>query len=239
MKKIYKKLLFDLDNTLVDDDENRKYAIKQILIDKNEVVSQNRVDSFVSFDNQFWKDRAAGKIKDPYTFKNNEEKTKWIRAERFIRFFDNVSFEEAVDINNKYISLLNEHIVPINNSEDILKYLYDKGYEIYIVTNGPIKAISYKLGKINGLDYIKSIFSAEEAGYMKPSTEFFNRFFQKIGTTNKNDMMIIGDELEKDVLGGINNGIDSCWVNIKNETNNSGIIPNYEINKLLDLKNIL
>ena len=30
MLKIYKKLLFDLDNTLVDDDENRRYAIKQI-----------------------------------------------------------------------------------------------------------------------------------------------------------------------------------------------------------------
>ena len=30
MHKIYRKLLFDLDNTLVDDDENRKYAIKQI-----------------------------------------------------------------------------------------------------------------------------------------------------------------------------------------------------------------
>ena len=27
MEKTYKKLIFDLDNTLVDDDENRKYAI--------------------------------------------------------------------------------------------------------------------------------------------------------------------------------------------------------------------
>ena len=33
MVKTYKKILFDLDNTLVDDDENRKYAIKQILIE--------------------------------------------------------------------------------------------------------------------------------------------------------------------------------------------------------------
>ena len=31
MLKKYKKILFDLDNTLVDDNENRKYAIKQIL----------------------------------------------------------------------------------------------------------------------------------------------------------------------------------------------------------------
>ena len=31
MIKKYKKLLFNLDNTLVDDDENRKYALEKIL----------------------------------------------------------------------------------------------------------------------------------------------------------------------------------------------------------------
>ena len=36
MKPKYKILLFDLDNTLVDDDENRKFAIKQVLLDKKE-----------------------------------------------------------------------------------------------------------------------------------------------------------------------------------------------------------
>ena len=31
MSKKYKKILFDLDNTLIDDNENRKYAIRKIL----------------------------------------------------------------------------------------------------------------------------------------------------------------------------------------------------------------
>ena len=30
MQKIYRKLLFDLDNTLVDDDENRKEVLKTV-----------------------------------------------------------------------------------------------------------------------------------------------------------------------------------------------------------------
>ena len=33
MQKTYRKLLFNLDNTLIDDDENISYAIKQILIE--------------------------------------------------------------------------------------------------------------------------------------------------------------------------------------------------------------
>lgn len=53
MLKIYKKLLFDLDNTLVDDDENRRYAIKQILIERKENVNDEKIKNFINLDNQF------------------------------------------------------------------------------------------------------------------------------------------------------------------------------------------
>ena len=239
MQKKYKKLLFDLDNTLVDDDENRKYAIKQILVEMNEIITEERVNEFIELDDQFWKDRADGKIKDPYKFKNDEDRAKWIRAQRFIRFFKNISLEEAIELNNKFISHLSEHIVPIKNAENILEYLYNKNYEIYIVTNSPEKVVNNKLKKINAHKYINTTFSSDEAGHMKPHNEFFRKFFQKIGTYEKDEMIIIGDELEKDVLGGIKNGIDSCWVNIKRIDNNTKFKPNYEINNLIELKNIL
>ena len=126
MPKIYNKLLFDLDNTLIDDDENRKYAITKILIGRKEKITDEKIENFIRLDDQFWKDRAEGKIKNPYIFKTNEEKTEWIRAERFIRFFKYSSFEEARQINNEYINYLRESIIPIKNSKEILKYLYKK-----------------------------------------------------------------------------------------------------------------
>lgn len=239
MQKTYRKLLFDLDNTLIDDDKNRKYAIKQILIEREENPTDERIENFIKLDNQFWKDRAEGKIKDPYKFKNNEEKTEWVRAQRFIKYFKNISFEEGVEINKKYINYLSKNIIPIKNAQDILKYLYDKQYEIYIVTNGPYKAVNNKLSQINALKYIKYAFTAEEAGYMKPHLEFFEKFFSKINTYEKDDMFIIGDELEKDILGGIKNGIDSCWFNMNNIANCTNFKPMYEINSLMELKKIL
>ena len=90
MIKTYKKILFDLDNTLVDDDENRKYAIKQILIERNEEPNDKRIEDFIKLDNQFWKDRAEGKIKDPYVFKTKEEKAEWVRTQRFLKYFENI-----------------------------------------------------------------------------------------------------------------------------------------------------
>ena len=238
MKKKYKKILFDLDNTLVDDDANRKYAIKQILLDRKELATIDRIKNFIDIDNQYWKDRAARKIKEP-VFKNKEEKTKWVRAQRFIKYFKDISFEEAVEINNNYLKYLGEYIIPIKNSQEILKYLYQKQYEIYIVTNSPEKVIENKIGKANIKKYIKETFSAEYAGHMKPHNEFFEIFFKKMNISNKDDIILIGDEIETDIIGSINNGIDSCWFNMKKKNNNTEFKPNYEINDLIELKEIL
>lgn len=235
----YKKILFDLDNTLIDDDENRKYAIKKVIKNMRGNVNKKEVEDFIKFDNKYWKDRAEGKIKDPYKFKTIEEKTEWVRAERFIRFFGNISYEEAVKINDSYIKSLNENVIQIKNAEEVVKYLFKKNYEIYIITNGPTIPAKSKLEKINVNKYIKTLYTAEEAGFMKPHKEFFDKFFKKIDVKTTNDMLIIGDELEKDILGGIKSNIDTCWFNIKNQENKTEIKPDMEIKKLIDLKNIL
>lgn len=238
MSKKYKKLLFDLDNTLVNDDENRKYAIKKILLERGEEAADKRAEEFIKFDTQFWQDRVAGKIKDPYEFKTKKDEIEWIRAYRFIKFLDNVTLEEGMKINHKYIEYLKQHIIPIKNAKETLKYLYENKYEIYIVTNSPTNVIKDKLSKIEVLQYVKNTFSSEEVGYMKPHKKFYNGFFQKINCCNTEEMLIIGDELEKDIIGGIQNGIDTCWFN-PHKLQNNQYKTNYEISELIELKNIL
>ena len=100
-------------------------------------------------------------------------------------------------------------------------------------------AVNNKLSKINAKEYLKGTFTAEEAGHMKPHHKFFEKFFSLINTYRTEDMLIIGDELEKDVLGGIKNGIDTCWFNMNKIANNTNFKPTYEINNLIELKNIL
>lgn len=239
MQKKYKKILFDLDNTLVNDDENRKCAIKKLLKERNELITDEKVKSFIEIDNKWWKDRAEGKIKVPQNIKNEQKIIEWDRAQRFIKFFNGINYEEGVELNKKYFNYLSENIVPISNAYNILEYLYKKQYDLYIVTNGPINLINNKLSVINTKKFIKEVFSAEEAGDMKPSSEFFEKFFSKIQYYEKNSMLIVGDELEKDVLGGIQNGIDSCWFNRNRQKNGTKYKPSYEINNLMELKKIL
>ena len=77
---------------------------------------------------------------------------------------------------------------------------------------------------------------------LKPSIAIFFAKCPSCGaefTYEKDDMLIIGDELDKDVLGGIKNGIDSCWFNMNNTANCTNYKPMYEIASLMELKNIL
>ena len=50
---------------------------------------------------------------------------------------------------------------------------------------------------------------------------------------------MIGDSLGADIKGGQNAGIDTCWVNLRNNVNDTGIVPKYEVNKLEKLFEIL
>lgn len=50
---------------------------------------------------------------------------------------------------------------------------------------------------------------------------------------------MVGDSLTSDILGGINSGIDTCWLNSNNNINYTNHIPTYEINTLLELNKLL
>ena len=59
------------------------------------------------------------------------------------------------------------------------------------------------------------------------------------GVLDKKSVMMVGDSLVADIKGGQNTGIDTCWVNLKNIENNTGIVPKYEVKKLEELFKIL
>ena len=52
---------------------------------------------------------------------------------------------------------------------------------------------------------------------------------------DKSKMLLIGDSLSTDILGGMNNGIDTCWYNPNNKPIPNRYTPTISINKLLQL----
>ena len=56
---------------------------------------------------------------------------------------------------------------------------------------------------------------------------------------NKDGMLMIGDSLSTDVLGGMNNGLDTCWYNPRHRELPEKYKPTMTITKLDQLKKLL
>lgn len=236
---MYNTIIFDLDDTLTHDKENIRVAFKIVLEYKGESYTDEKFERFYYIDKKTWRDRAAGKLITPFE-DDIKKKTEYVRASRFLNYFENtISYEEAVKMNNLYINGMMEHVVSREGALEIIQYLYNKNYKLVVATNGPLIPLKTKLEKLKIAPYFLAIFSAEEVGFMKPKKEYFDGLLKKAQISEKESVLLIGDDLEKDIKGGLDNGLDTCWCNYTGEDNKTEYIPTYEIRKLEELRKIL
>ena len=148
---MYKTIIFDLDDTLNDDTKNMQEAFKILTKDK---YSDEEFKKFQTIDKNYWKERAAGIVKDPREGMSKAEKAEWNRAQRFLRYFKGISYEEAVKMNEIYTEGLKRKVQEIEGAKEIIKYLKDKKYKLIIASNGPSTAIPSKLKGLGINEYI-------------------------------------------------------------------------------------
>ncbi|MDR0860689.1 MAG: hypothetical protein LBO09_07095 [Candidatus Peribacteria bacterium] len=115
----YKILLFDLDDTLIDNKENVRYAFQKMIETRGEAYTNEKFQRRYEIDKKFWKDWQDGKITLPERYQNETGKKSegflnWLRAQRILRYFaDTISLEEAISLNDIYMHSLTEVVIPI------------------------------------------------------------------------------------------------------------------------------
>ncbi len=70
----YKILIFDLDDTLIDNFANYQYAFQRMIAEKEEVYTEYNFLKWYEIDKKFWKDRQDGLIEIPEHLKNETGK---------------------------------------------------------------------------------------------------------------------------------------------------------------------
>ncbi len=55
----------------------------------------------------------------------------------------------------------------------------------------------------------------------------------------KERILMVGDNPHSDILGGLNAGIDTCWLNTDGKAAPQGITPRYEVSSLDQLHTLL
>ncbi len=240
----YKILIFDLDDTLIDNVENVRYAYTKMIELVGEKYTEDGFKRWFEIDKKFWRDWQDGLIELPShlkdeTGKKSNEFLDWVRAQRVLIYFDNqVDLIKAVELNNVFMNALTEVVIAIEGAHEVLKKLKEK-YYIIVATNGPEIATKEKLSKIGCLDFVNEVLSADMFGYMKPRQEFFEAIQKLLNNYNNDEYLIIGDSLKSDVGFAMNCGFDSCWFNKNNEELDNSYKPTLTVNKLSDLIKLL
>lgn len=112
----------------------------------------------------------------------------------------------------------------VQGSESLLKELSNSA-TCSIATNSKDSTeadIRKALARVNLDRYITNIFCYANIGFEKPSKAFFHRIYMSLNV-NKDDIVLIGDNLETDVRGALDFGFHAIWFNTTNEPAPEGI----------------
>lgn len=96
-----------------------------------------------------------------------------------------------------------------------------------------------RLHQANLSQYFDGIFLSEDMGYQKPQPQFFEYIGSKIPNYQKEEVVMIGDTLSSDILGGNQYGIPTIWYNPEQLENKTDIVPTREVYQLPEIKTVL
>lgn len=229
----YKHIFFDLDHTLWDFEMNTKETLLD-LYELNSLKEKGVADFEIFFskysyhNERLWDKYTKGLIK--------QDELRWKRMWLALLEFKIADEMLAKNIAVQYLEILptKKNLFPY--TFEILDYLKSKGYIMHLITNGFENVQHNKLRNSNLSNYFVEVITSEASNSIKPNKEIFEYALQKSGATSKESIMI-GDNLDADIQGGINAGMDTIFVNhLKVEPH---IHATYVVHHLKELENIL
>ncbi len=162
-----------------------------------------------------------------------------LKTLRFDRLFEEVGLRgDAAVFSFHYLEILGRQTTLLTGAEAFLRSL-PEGLHLLLITNGLAEVQVPRFAASTIRDCFAEIVISGEIGLAKPDPAIFDFAFERIGRPAKERVLMIGDNLGSDILGGANYGIDTCWYNPAGVLNGHGVEPTFEIRELLEILNII
>lgn len=203
-----KRIIFDLDNTLIpwnkDWNLTMRYALEDVGITITDCEYQILLDSIATYE---------------------EEYSSYSKETMLKHFSLNLKKDIPSSFLDKWIKRLEECYVKDEETEETLKYLSEK-YELVVLTNWFKDQQTKRLENASLSKYFKEIIGTDQV-LNKPNKE---AFIKAMGNNKKEECIMIGDNIEVDIKGAINAGIKPILISKEDQ-------DEYEqIKNLIELK---
>ncbi len=227
-----KHIFFDLDRTLWDFEKNSKTTLLK-LIEDFDLINHGINDSL-----DFIKRYKLHNSRLWDLYRDNVITKEELRDRRFLLTLKEYNINDSLlaeSIGIEYVkkSPLQTALFPF--TLDTLIYLSEK-YQLHIITNG-FKEVQHIKLKNSGLDrFFNIVVTSEQVGVKKPHQKIFKYALNEANALAKESIMI-GDDLEADILGAQNVGIKGIYFNPEGDKSHKDVFM--QISTLDKLKEIL
>ncbi|MFV0606204.1 MAG: YjjG family noncanonical pyrimidine nucleotidase [Niabella sp.] len=228
----YKYLFFDLDHTLWDFDANAKHTLQELYYTLS--LNDMGVNDFELFykqylihNNNLWARYRKGLIQQ------SELRVKRMRLTLLDFKIGDGTLAETMS--KLFLEQLPKRNILFPYTLEILAYLKNKNYNLHLITNGFEDVQFHKIRNSNIDAYFKEVFTSERCNSLKPHKEIFEYALTATGADIAESIML-GDDLEADIIGARKAGLDQVYINHHKKTHN--FKPTYEVFSLKELETI-
>lgn len=229
----YSHILFDLDHTLWDFDRCATETLRELyqthrLQELGCPTEDDFCRAFHLVNYRLWE-----------LYNQGEYDSARLRRERFVLVFEELrlSTDEQLPplLAREYLAHCptKPHVIP--DTIATLDVLKDR-YQLHIITNGFSDVQSIKLRSAGLTTYFGSVITSDQAGYRKPHKMMFCYALDRIRAAPE-QCVVVGDNLETDIRGAQNAGIDHIYFNPGQRPHDYSVT--HEISALSELIEIL
>ena len=231
----YKDLFIDFDDTLYDTYGNAVISLRETFeafrLERFFTDPQVFYDAYWAANIDLWTRYSKGEITRPYLI-----------VERFRRPLSagqglDVTEPFCLEMSDKFLEFCSSKPGVVEGAHELMDYLKHQGYRMHMCSNG-FHEVQYKKLAACGLkDYFDTIILSEDAGANKPSMQYFDYALRQSGADIATTIMI-GDNLQTDIMGAMAAGIDALFFNRFPEHEKT-TAPTFVVTSLRDIMNLL
>lgn len=220
-------LFLDLDDTVLDFQATERKSIARLLECLGITPTDEIIRRYHVINLEHWKRLERGEI------------TRAQISNRFDVLFAELGVAVSTpECERLYRQFLSEGTDVLPGAADALAQLQKK-YRLFAATNSTAVVQQGRLAHTGLGVYFEKRFISEEVGANKPDPLFFQRAFAQIPNFDKSKAMMVGDSLTSDIRGGINAGIQTCWINPRHLPVRGDIHPDHQIESICQLEALL
>lgn len=224
----YDWIFFDADGTLFDYDAAQAAALEGGFEACGLAYKPGIGRIYSEINHRIWREFELGAISQ-----------KELKTVRFDRLFDAVGLSaNSAEFSGHYLEILGAQTALLDGAEELVRTLTGKA-RMLLITNGLAEVQVPRFAASAIRDCFAEIVISGEIGLAKPDPAIFEYAFERIDRPAKERVLMIGDNLGSDILGGANYGLDTCWFNPAGTPNGHGVEPTYEIRELREVLEII